>query len=77
MRFLACDADGRHFLRLVMDWTGLLAPSGSERREGERDVGRRLMLLMDGVDPLLFPSLLADRAAMEAERRSAGKRAPT
>lgn len=74
VRFLAGHAPGRRFLRLVLDWTGLIAPAGDARREGQRDVGRRLLAIMDEVDPMLYPSLCADQAREEVARRQALER---
>lgn len=69
---------GRHFLVSLFGWAGIAAPSGSPFREGQRDIGLRLLALLDSVDPMIYPELVHELAAEEVKRRqSAAERVPT
>jgi hypothetical protein len=68
-RWVASSDAGRRFLRLLFEWTGLGDKSPDAFSEGQRDVGLRLRKLLSDIDPTLYPSLLLEAAAEEAQRR--------
>jgi len=70
VRRIGADAALRPVLHWLFGLCRINEASGSDFREGQRNVGIELHALLDEADPRLFLQLCSESAAREIERRT-------